>query len=596
MISLALPIPFKIPIVFSLAIGLLAFALVGQAQAQTADPTVTTVAVTSNPGIDGGYAIGDAIEIGLTFSQAVTVTRTPQLTLNVGGQDRQASYSDGSSTTELMFRYSVAAGDEDTDGIAVVANSLALNGGAIRAGATNATLTHAALEASDHKVDGIAPSVTVGGETRTYVPLDRQFSVVFYFSEKVYGLTDSDITVTNGAAHDVRAPSPYGGATWSRYTRWDVVVVPASEGPVTVTLQAGVANDAYGNTNSAPDSPLSVIAADPVTVAVTRTTTGFAEGGTAEFTVTRSRDNGEIPVSLSLDQTGDLLSGTVEVYPPPDPTDPNTPVTPQEVAFTETPFTLNVTFAAGETSKRIAVPTMDDRRVEEDGTAILSVPVNADQYKYIPAFSDSATSEVRDNDVLPVVSAYWSRPFRPYTTTQLNTGREGSDIGIAYLRSADNGPLTVTLSITDPAGLLDLDSQQSYGYQVENDGTLSLDFAEGSRYESVIIPVRDDDTVGPGGSVTIAVLADDEGQYEANPTRGSITISIADDDSPLTVTLEAPAEVVEGGQVSYTLTRAWDVSGRLDELTVNLRLEQTGDYVTWPQALCRMPMARWTFR
>ena len=583
MISQVWPVSFKLLIVFSFAMGLLVFALIGHAQAQTAGPTVTTVAVTSDPGSDGGYAIGDDIEVGLTFSQAVTVTGTPQLTLDVGGQNRRASYSEGSSTTELVFSYSVAAGDEDTDGIAVVANSLALNGGAIRAGVTNATLTHAALQASDHKADGIAPTVTVGGETRTYVPPDRQFSVVFYFNEEVYGLTDSDITVTNGAAHDVRAPTPYGEASWSRYTRWDAVVEPASEGPVTVTLQAGAVNDAYGNTSSAPDAALSVIAADPVTVAVTRTTTGFAEGGTAEFTVTRSRDNGEIPVSLSLDQTGDLLSGTVEVYPPPDPDNPDAPVTPQEVTFSQTPFTLNVTFAVGETSKRIIVSTEDDRWVEEDGTATLSVPVKADQYKYIPAFADSATSEVRDNDVLPVVSAYWSRPFRPYTTTQLNTGREGSDIGIAYLRSADNGPLTVTLSITDPAGLLDLDSQQSYGYQVENDGTLSLDFAEGSRYESVIIPVRDDDTVGPGGSVTIAVLADDEGQYEASSTRGSITIPIADDDSPLTVTLEAPAEVVEGGQVSYTLTRAWEVSGRLDELTVNLRLEQTGDYVTWPQ-------------
>ena len=573
--------------VFLLALGLLAFALgsQGEVQAQNAGPTVTTVAVASDPGSDGGYGIGDTIDVALTFSRAVAVTGTPQLTLNVGGQDRQASYSDGSSTTELVFRYSVTAGDEDTDGIAVVANSLALNGGTIGAGDSNASLTHASLQAKDHKVDGIAPTVTVGGETRTYVPPDRQFYVAFYFSEKVYGLTDSDITVTNGAAHDIAAPRPFGDNTWSRYTRWGAVVEPASEGPVTVTLQAGAGTDAYGNTNSAPDMALSVIAADPVTMEVTRTTSGFEEGGTAEFTVTRSRDNGVIPVSLSLDQTGDLLAGTVEVYPPPDPANLDAPVTPLEVSFTETPFALNVTFEAGETSKRITVPTVDDRWVEEDGTATLSVPTKADQYKYIPAPADSATSEVRDNDVLPVVSAYWRPSLEPYTTTQLNTGREGGFISIAYLRSADNGPLTVSLSVTDPADLLDLDSSRSSGYEVEGDGTLRLDFAEGSRYESITIPVRDDDTVGPGGSVTIAILPDSDGQYTANSTRGSITVPIADDDSPLTVTLEAPAEVVEGEQVSYTLTRVWDVSGSLDELTVNLRLQQTGDYVTWPQGI-----------
>ncbi len=573
------------PIVFLFAVGLLAFATVNQAQAQSEAPTVTAVAIASDPGTDGGYAIGDSIEVALTFSQAVTVTGTPRVTLDVGNQDRPASYSEGSSSARLVFSYTVAAGDEDTDGIAVKANSLALNGGTIRAGATDAALPHAALQANDQKVDGIAPTVTVGGETRTYVPPARQFAVTFYFNEKVYGLADADITVTNGTAHDVRAPTPFGRATWARYTRWDAVVQPASEGPVTVTLQAGAATDAYGNASSAPATALSVIAADPVAVAVSRTTSGFAEGGTAEFTVTRSRDNGEIPVSLSLDQTGDFLSGTVEIYPPPDPTDPNAPVTPEELTVTETPFALNVTFAAGETSKRISVPTEDDRWVEDDGAATLSVPTKSDQYKYIPGFADSATSEVRDNDVLPIVSAYWRPPHQPYTTDELETAREGGDLVIAYLRSADNGPLAVFLSVTDPGDLLELDSPQSYGYTVENDGALRLDFPAGSRYQNVVIPIRDDDTVGAGGSVTIAVLADDEGQYEASSTRGSITVPVADDDSPLTVTLDVPAEVVEGDQVVYTLNRAWEVSGRLDEVTVNLRLEQTGDYVTWPQGI-----------
>ena len=56
---------------------------------------------------------------------------------------------------------------------------------------------------------------------------------------------------------------------------------------------------------------------------------------------------------------------------------PGEPVTPQAVAFTQTPFSLNVTFAAGETSKRIALLTEDDFRVEDDGTVTLSVPAQA---------------------------------------------------------------------------------------------------------------------------------------------------------------------------------------------------------------------------
>ena len=124
-------------------LALLVSAGVAYAQGTPTVPTIESVAVTSNPGEDGGYAIGDEVQVGLTFSEAVTVTGAPQLTLDVGGQSRTAEYSEGSATTQLLFTYTVPSGDEDTDGIAVVANSLALNGGAIRAGSANAALTHA---------------------------------------------------------------------------------------------------------------------------------------------------------------------------------------------------------------------------------------------------------------------------------------------------------------------------------------------------------------------------------------------------------------------------------------------------------------------
>ena len=66
-----------------------------------------------------------------------------------------------------VFSYTVAEGDADTDGIAIAANKLALNGGAIRAGPVDATLTHAALAAqSGHKVDGVKPTL-VSAETST---------------------------------------------------------------------------------------------------------------------------------------------------------------------------------------------------------------------------------------------------------------------------------------------------------------------------------------------------------------------------------------------------------------------------------------------
>ena len=562
-------------------VALLVSAGVAYAQGTPTVPTIESVAVTSDPGEDGGYAIDDEIQVGLTFSEAVTVTGAPQINLDVGGLSRTAEYSEGSTTTQLLFTYTVATGDEDTDGIAVVANSLALDGGTIRAGATNATLAHAALQANDHKVDGIGPTVTVGRETRTYVPPSRLFNVVFYFSEKVYGITDAEITVTNGSAHDVRAP--YANETWPRYSRWDVVVLPAAEGPVTVTLQAGAATDAYGNGNDAPGNALSVIAADPVMVEVTRTTTGFAEGGNAEFMVTRTRDNGAIPVSLSLDQTGDFLSGTVEVYTTPDPNVPGNPVTPAQVEFTDTPFTLDVTFAAGETSKRIVLPTEDDYKDEDNGTVTLSVPAKADQYKYIPGNRASATADVRNNDVAPEVSVFWVFPGHPFNpAASLTTALEGGNIDLLVLGAARGRPLVVTLSVTEVGSYLDLDGEGAEGYQDLGNGKIQVTIPAEHLIQEVTIPLADNAVKQADGSVTVSVDADADRNYTLAERLHTRTIPVKDNDSTSTATISGGSDVTEGAQLSYTLTRTWAPGQDQGQLVVDVQLDETGDYITWP--------------
>ena len=562
-------------------LALLVPAGVAYAQGTPTVPTIESVAVTSDPGADGGYAIGDEIQVGLTFSETVTVTGAPQLTLDVGGQSRTAEYSEGSAATRLLFTYTVASGDEDTDGIAVVANGLALNGGAIRAGTTDATLTHATLQANDHKVDGIAPTVTVGGETRTYVPPGRQFNVVFYFSEQVYGITTDEITVTNGVAHDVAATG--GNDRWPKFTRWDVIIQPAAEGPITVTLEPGAGADAYGNETAAPDTALEVIAATPVTVEVARTTSGFAEGGRAEFTVTRSRDNGAIPVSLSVAQTGDFLSGALEVYPPADPNNPDEPVTPQAVTFTQTPFNLNVTFAAGETSKRIALLTEDDFRVEDDGTVTLSVPAQPDQYKYIPGHASSASADVRDNDESATVSLYWIRSFHPYTLATLNTEQEGGSVSLAVYGRATGQPLLVTLAVTEVGSYLDLDGAGAWGYENLGNGKLQVTVPVGSSFLNVVIPLLENDIREADGSVTITVEPDPGMSYIPRPGFGAITVPVKDNDTPSTVSISAPDDLTEGAQLTYTLTRTWAPGQSRGELPVNVRLAQTGDYITWPE-------------
>ena len=130
-------------------------------------PTVSRVAFTSTPASEQNstYKLGDVIEVTATFSEAVTVTGTPQidLTLSFLGIPSKADYKRGSTTSALVFEYTVQAGDNDINGADINENGLKLNGGSIVKNNTtiNADLTHGALtDQSGHKVDGVVPTLT----------------------------------------------------------------------------------------------------------------------------------------------------------------------------------------------------------------------------------------------------------------------------------------------------------------------------------------------------------------------------------------------------------------------------------------------------
>ena len=130
-------------------------------------PGVTGVAIGA-PAVGDTFERGDTIEVTVTFNKAVDVSGTPQLALGIGTATRQASYVSGTGTASLVFRYTVALADADTDGLSIGADALSLNSGTIndaRDGTTAATLglgTNAIANDGDHKVDGAQgpPGVT----------------------------------------------------------------------------------------------------------------------------------------------------------------------------------------------------------------------------------------------------------------------------------------------------------------------------------------------------------------------------------------------------------------------------------------------------
>ena len=162
----------------------------------TTSPTISSIAITSDTGDensrwddDGIYGIGDRIEVTVTFNEDVTVTGSPQLELTIGSSGKNAAYRSTTDST-VVFSYTVAVGDSDTDGIAIGGDKLTLNGGSIKDAADNpANLTHPTLDAQNgHKVDGVRPtisSVSVGGGNDGVHTAGEELTVWIWFSEDV---------------------------------------------------------------------------------------------------------------------------------------------------------------------------------------------------------------------------------------------------------------------------------------------------------------------------------------------------------------------------------------------------------------------------
>ncbi|MBX3589106.1 MAG: hypothetical protein KF796_20945 [Ramlibacter sp.] len=140
----------------------------GANKAIVIDTTAPTVTSVTSSTANGTYKVGDVVSVQVNFSEAVTVTGTPQLTLETGTTDQVVNYASGSGTSTLTFTYTVQAGDTSADLDYQSTTALALNGGTIKDAAGNAgTLTLATPGAANSLgankaivIDAVGPVVT----------------------------------------------------------------------------------------------------------------------------------------------------------------------------------------------------------------------------------------------------------------------------------------------------------------------------------------------------------------------------------------------------------------------------------------------------
>lgn len=83
-----------------------------------------------NP-MNGTYAQDGKLIFQVEFAQSVLVSGIPRLKIDIGGVERYADYTEGSSTQALVFVYNVQLEDDDSNGIALNSNLIDLNSGHI---------------------------------------------------------------------------------------------------------------------------------------------------------------------------------------------------------------------------------------------------------------------------------------------------------------------------------------------------------------------------------------------------------------------------------------------------------------------------------
>ena len=124
-------------------------------------PVVESVCCFSEPTSGDTFSLGERIEIHVHFTEAVTVTGTPQVMLTLSDSERRAMDFDHTccGSTVLIFYYEVQSSDRSPDGLSVSADALILSGGTIR----DASGMDAVLDLGEHQYSAPDPNRKVDG-------------------------------------------------------------------------------------------------------------------------------------------------------------------------------------------------------------------------------------------------------------------------------------------------------------------------------------------------------------------------------------------------------------------------------------------------
>ncbi len=321
-------------------------------------PSVSSSTVPAN----GTYVAGQNLDFTVTYSEPVVVTGSPFVGVTLDSGAVQAAYFSGTGTATLTFRYTVAPGNLDTDGIATD-SSITLNGGTIKDAAGNDAATAVTFPSTAGAlVDAVPPgaiSSTVPPNATYITGQTLNYSVTF--SEPVIVIGAPSVALTLNTGGTVQASYLSGSSSSTLTFQYTIVSGNADSDGVTtasaISLNGGSIRDAAGNNAAtavtfASTAGVLVDGIAPTVSSIVRADADPTTAATLHYTVTFSEDVSNVTTSaFQLTLAGSATGGITGVTP----VDGHT-------------YTVTVGSAAGEGTIRLDV--------KASGTGITDLPGN----------------------------------------------------------------------------------------------------------------------------------------------------------------------------------------------------------------------------
>lgn len=206
-----------------------------------------------------------------------------------------------------------------------------------------------------------------------------------------------------------------------------------------------------------------------------------------------------------------------------------------------------VTFAPGETSKDVAVNTLQDAFDEDAETFTLGITglVNA-------TGEDSGSASIADDDTGPSV-----------TVDDASTSEGTGALFAVRLSAASGVQVTVSLSTADGSAVAPDDYQAT---------STSVTFDPGQTLKSVTVPTASDSVDEPAETFTLSVT----GATNASVADGSATGTINDGTDAPVASVSDAAAVVEGSQATFTVSLSHESASEVTVLVETVDGTATG--------------------